>query len=74
MAFSQADIDALKAAIASGERQVVLGGQSVTYRSISDLITALEYAQRNLDEANAAAGTTTRRPKVWYAYHGGRGY
>ena len=40
MAVTQQDIDALNAAIASGERVVVLNGQSVTYRSIDDLIKA----------------------------------
>ena len=38
MAITQADLDALDRALASGERMVVLNGQSVTYRSIDDLI------------------------------------
>lgn len=74
MAISQADIDALNAAIASGERQVVLGGQSITYRSIADLITARNDLQTQLNQAAVAAGTATRRPKQWYGYQSGRGY
>lgn len=73
MAVSQLDIDALNKAIASGERQVTLGSQSVTYRSISDLIAARNdlLTQKAKDDA-AEAGTTLR--KQTYAYYGGRGY
>lgn len=73
MAVTQADIDALNAAIASGERVVVLNGQSVTYRSIDDLIKARnDLKQVMLDDAQAATGK--RRVKRAYAYHAGRGY
>jgi hypothetical protein len=73
MAVTQDDIDALNAAIASGERVVVLNGQSVTYRSIDDLIKARnDLKQQMQDEALALAG----RPRVKraYAYYSGRGY
>jgi hypothetical protein len=73
MAVSQADIDTLNAAIASGERVVVLNGQSVTYRSVDDLIKARnDLKQQMQDEAAAAAGK--RRTKRTYAYYQGRGY
>lgn len=73
MAVTQSQIDQLNAAIASGERQVTLGSQSITYRSIDDLIKARDDLQRQLDDQNAAsAGTTVkRRTKLYYA---GRGY
>lgn len=74
MAITQADIDALNAAIASGERQVVLGGQSITYRSIADLITARNDLQSQLTAQAVADGVVKRRPKQWYAYQNGRGY
>lgn len=73
MAVTQADIDALNAAIASGERVVVLNGQSVTYRSIDDLIKARNSLKQEMaDEAAAAAGKV--RVKRAYAYYTGRGY
>jgi hypothetical protein len=73
MAVTQDDIDALNAAIASGERVVVLNGQSVTYRSVPDLIAARNDLTKQMqDEALKAAG----RPRVKraYAYYSGRGY
>lgn len=73
MAVSQADIDALNAAIASGERVVVLNGQSVTYRSVSDLIMARNDLQAQLNNA-AQAASGKPRPKRTYAYYAGRGY
>jgi hypothetical protein len=73
MAVTQQDIDALNAAIASGERVVVLQGQSVTYRSIDDLIKARnDLKQQMQDDALALAGR--RRVKRAYAYYSGRGY
>lgn len=73
MAVTQQDIDNLNAAIASGERVVVLNGQSVTYRAISDLIAARNDLQRQLQEQNAAANGTVRSRRR-YAYYAGRGY
>jgi hypothetical protein len=73
MAVTQQDIDALNAAIASGERVVVLQGQSVTYRSVDDLIKARnDLKQQMQDDALALSG----RPRVkrTYAYYSGRGY
>lgn len=40
MAFTQEDLDALDQAIASGELTVAKNGQSITYRSVSELIRA----------------------------------
>ena len=70
----QAQIDSLNEAIASGERQVTLGSQSITYRSISVLIAARDDRQRQLESVQAAGDTTKtpkRRTKLYYA---GRGY
>lgn len=73
MTVSQSDIDALNKAIASGERQVTLGSQSITYRSINDLITARnDLLQQKAAEEASAAGTPIKRRT--YAYYGGRGY
>ena len=37
MAHTQADLDAIKAAIASGEQSVEVGGRKVVYRSVDEL-------------------------------------
>ena len=73
MAVSQLDIDALNAAIATGEKQVVLDGQSITYRSITDLREARNDLQEQLNrDAQIAAGK--RKPKRVGLYYAGRGY
>lgn len=70
MAVTQSDIDALTAAIASGERQVTIGSQSVTYRSIDDLIKARDTLMRDL----ATQTGTAPRPRHTRLYYAGRGY
>lgn len=69
MPVSQQDIDNLNTAIAGGEKQVVLDGQSVTYRSTDELIKA-----RNdlLEQLNAQK--PVQRVKRFYNYYSGRGY
>jgi len=62
MAVTQTDIDNLNAAIATGEKAVILDGQSITYRSISDLIAARNDLQTQLNKA-AAASTSVRKLK-----------
>lgn len=69
MAVTQQQIDDLNNAIASGERVVVLNGQSVTYRSIDDLIKARNDLR---EEIKGQAGT--KRRKQTQAYYAGRGY
>lgn len=73
MPATQSDIDALNAAIASGEKQVALGAQQVTYRSISELIAARNDLQRQMDEQTALA-TATQKSRQTRLYHAGRGY
>lgn len=67
MAITQADIDALNTAIATGERQVTLGSQQITYRSISELIAARDDLTRQLNKQ-------TLSPKLTKMYQAGRGY
>lgn len=69
MTVSQTDIDALNAALANGEKQVVIDGQSVTYRSVSDLIAARNDLQEQLNRLS-----TNRRSKRTQLYYQGRGY
>lgn len=69
MPVTQQDIDNLTAAIKSGERQVTIGSQSVTYRSIDDLIKARDRLQAELEAQNE-----TPRPRQTRLYYAGRGY
>lgn len=73
MAITQTDIDNLNAAIASGERVVVLNGQSVTYRAISDLILARNDLESQMRKQNEVTAGITR-PRRRQAYYAGRGY
>jgi predicted component of type VI protein secretion system len=70
MAVTQAQIDELNAAIASAEKQVALGAQQVTYRSISELIAARNDLQRQLD-AQSPEPVKSRMTRL---IHAGRGY
>ena len=60
MAWTQSDVDALKAAIASGRgaRSIAFGDQSVTFHSVAEMIDLLRIMQ---DDVSAAASTPRRR-------------
>lgn len=62
MAFTQSDLDAIDAAIASGELTVSHNGRTVTYRSMDDLIKARDRI------GNAIAGQSGSRRGVTYRY------
>lgn len=70
MAVTQADIDNLNSALASGVRSASVGGQTVTYGTVDALIKARNDLQKQL----TAATSTTPRPRQTYAYFAGRGY
>ena len=72
MAVTQADIDTLTAAIASGEKIVRIGEKWIEYRSIGDLIDARNTLQRELTAGEQAAAGTSR-PRQTLLYYGGRG-
>lgn len=73
MAVTQADIDSLNAAIASGTRMVTLGGQTVTYQTTESLIKARDDLSKELRrQQDAAAGKKRSRQSL--AYFTGRGY
>lgn len=66
---SQSDIDKLTAqisalddAIIGGEKQTVINGESVTYRSIAELMAARADAQTRLNTMQAGANGSLRRP------------
>lgn len=75
MAVTQADIDALTTALASGERLVRMpNGATVEYRSVAEITTARDRLAAELAAADAAAGTAPRLLRQVRLYHGGRGY
>ena len=55
MAITQADIDALEAALVRGELKVKLADREVTYRSVDDIAKALSYAKGQLAIAAGAS-------------------
>ncbi|MGE0717191.1 MAG: phage head-tail joining protein [Alphaproteobacteria bacterium] len=55
MAWTTDDLEALRAALASGAQRVTLpGGKTIEYRSVADLRSAIAMVQGELDRA---AGT-----------------
>lgn len=60
--ITQADIDALEAALVSGQLQVRIGDRWITYRSVEEIERALAYARRRLD---AATGTSASKPTAY---------
>lgn len=59
MAFTQSDLDAVNAAIASGELTVEVSGRRITYRSMADLERARAIIQGDM-AAQSPAGATRR--------------
>jgi hypothetical protein len=63
MAWTTADRDAIKSAIAKGEQSVSFADRTVVYRSISDMIQAL-----GMIDAEIASTASPSRPKQFTAY------
>ncbi len=61
MAHTQADLDAIKAAIASGEQSVEVGGRKVVYRSVDDLRKARDDIAAELASAATSTSSSVRR-------------
>lgn len=59
MAFSQADLDALDAAIASGRgvRSMTFSDQSVTFNSIEDMLRLRSVMRQELDATSSTPKT-----------------
>lgn len=66
MAWTQANLDELKAAIAKGKKKVQLNGRSVEYQSTRDMLDAVDAMQRDINQA-AAAVSGVRRPTGYRA-------
>lgn len=63
MGFTTSDLERVERAIASGELTVTVDGETVTYRSVSDLTRARDMIRGDLE----ATGQITSRPRVSYA-------
>lgn len=53
MAFTQAQLDAVETAIASGELKVMFDGREVIYRSIDDLLKARDVIKSSLQASGS---------------------
>ncbi|MCL4778907.1 MAG: hypothetical protein KJ049_01850 [Gammaproteobacteria bacterium] len=63
MAYTQAQLDALEAALAKGEKRVTFGDKTVEYRSVDELMAAIEAVKRDLFEQAAATGLWPGAPR-----------
>ena len=62
MAYTQAQLEALQQALASGELRVRFSDREVTYRSVQELEQAIATVQASLD---VTAGTRIRQHRVY---------
>lgn len=67
----EADIESLRQAIASGERQVTIGGTTVTYNTSESLRTA---RKELIAEMGRLFPSASRRSRVFQMFHAGRGH
>ncbi len=59
MAFTQANLDAVEAAVASGELRILFDGREVVYRSMDDLVRARDVIKTSL-QSSGVLPTATR--------------
>lgn len=59
MAYTQADLEALQAALAKGEKRVSFGDKTVEYRSVAELQAAIRSV-----EAEIARGQNTPKRQI----------
>ena len=63
MAYTTEHLAALERALATGEQRVTFGDRTVEYRTVDELIAAINIVRRALEEQAIAAGTAKRRPR-----------
>jgi hypothetical protein len=69
MAYTQADLDRIKRAIARGETEVRQGDRMVQFRSVADLLKV----QRAIEDELASTACTQPRPRSSLLRAGGKG-
>lgn len=63
MAYTQADLEALQAALAKGEKRVSFGDKTVEYRSVEELQAAIAAVKRGLFEQAVGTGLWPGAPR-----------
>lgn len=63
MAYSQAQLDVLEAALAKGERRVTFGDKTVEYRTVEELAAAIREVKRGLFDDAVNTGLWPRAPR-----------
>lgn len=63
MPYTVEQLEALRRALATGERRVSFADKTVEYRTVDELKEALRVVERGLADDAAAAGVTPRAPR-----------
>lgn len=63
MAYSQAQLEALEAALAKGERRVTFADKTVEYRTVEELAAAIKEIKRGLFDDAVNTGLWPRAPR-----------
>ncbi|WP_445938364.1 phage head-tail joining protein [Pseudomonas sp.] len=63
MAYTQAQLDVLEAALAKGEKRVTFGDKTVEYRTVDELKTAIDLVKRDLFEQAVDTGLWPGAPR-----------
>ena len=63
MAYTQAHLDALEAALVKGEKRVTFGDKTVEYRSVDELQAAIGAVKRDLFEQAVDTGLWHGAPR-----------
>lgn len=63
MAYTQAHLDALEAALAKGEKRVTFGDKTVEYRTVEELKQAIAEVKVGIYEDAVATGLYPRAPR-----------
>lgn len=74
MAFTQTDLDAVNAAVASGELKIEVAGRMVMYRTIDELIKARDIISAELAATATASTSAVRRGSYAVRFSTSRGF
>lgn len=74
MAFTQTDLDAVNAAVASGELKIEVAGRSVMYRSVDELLKARDIISAELAAASTSGTSGVRRGSYQVRFSTARGF
>lgn len=63
MAYTIAQLEALEAALARGEKRVTFADKTVEYRSVDELKAAIREVKREMDRLDAQSGLWPKAPR-----------